>query len=67
MNQIFLICHQKSNLENQITTERVFIVFLHEQNPLFMHVSSVLIIWIQQNAIVYIQQVLLGDNDPNSY
>ena len=29
--------------------------------------SSILIIWIQQNAIVYNQQVLLGNNDPNSY
>ena len=29
--------------------------------------SSALIIWIQQNATVYNQQVLLGNNDPNSY
>ena len=55
MNQIFLICHQKSYLENQITTSRVFIVFLRVQNLFFVH------------TIVYIQQVLLGDVDLNSY
>ena len=64
MIQIFVIFHQKSNLEKQITTLCVFIFFLHEQNPLL---CIFLIIWIQQNAIVYIQQVFLGDNDPNYY
>ena len=62
------ICHLSSKEQPRKSQLSVFFHSFYYMNktPFLVHVSSVPTIWIQQKAIVYIQQVLLGDKEPNS-
>ena len=60
MNQIFVICHQKSNTTLVCFYSLFYMNMINKTPFLFLYVSSVLIIWMQQECYILHSTSFIG-------